>query len=64
MHGLSIRLLLTLLYSFLLPCSFFVPPIVSVSIPHGFRIVSASGSENDRTTKEGGKKEERRTIRD
>ena len=40
MHGLSIRLLLTLLSSFLLPCFFFVPPIVSVSIPHGFRIVS------------------------
>ena len=71
MHGLSIRLLLTLLSSFLLPCFFFVPPIfpyqsrmVSVSFPYSFRIVSASGSENDRTTKEGGKKEERRTIRE
>ena len=37
--------------------------MVSVSFPYSFRIVSASGSENDRTTKEGGKKEERRTIR-
>ena len=34
-----------------------------VLFPYRFRIVSASGSENDRTTKEGGKKEERRTIR-
>ena len=34
--------------------------MVYVSFPYSFRIVSASGSENDRTTKEGGKKEERR----
>ena len=33
--------------------------MVSVLFPYSFRIVSASGSENDRTTKEGGKKEER-----
>ncbi len=75
MHGLSIRLLLTLFSSFLLPCSSVVPSLflllfpyqsrmVSVSFPYSFRILSASGSENDRTTKEGGKKEERRTIRE
>lgn len=38
--------------------------MVYVSFPYPFRIISASGSENDRTTKEGGKKEERRMIRE
>ena len=64
MHGLSIRLLLTLFSSFLLPCSSVVPSLFLLLFPYSFRILSASGSENDRTTKEGGKKEERRTIRE
>ncbi len=60
MHGLSIRLLLTLLSSFLLPCFFLVPPIVSVSIPHGFRILSVLFPLLEARMIEQRKKEERR----
>ena len=35
-----------------------------ILFPYCFRIVSASGSENDRTTKKGATKDERRMIRD
>ena len=55
----------------ILPCSSLAPPIDLVSNPHWlrivtywFRIVSASGSENDRTTKKGATKDERRMIRE
>ena len=60
MHGLSLRLVLTLLSSFLLPCFFFVPPIVSVSIPHGFRILFVLFPLLEARMIEQRKKEERR----
>ena len=47
-----------------LPCSSYRPRIKPTSLTYCFRIVSASGSENDRTTKKGATKDERRMIRE
>lgn len=60
MHGLSIRLLLTLFSSFLLPCSSVVPSLFLLLFPYQSRMVSVFFPLLEARMIEQRKKEERR----